>query len=397
MPTVSRRLAPPQDLPRAPVWVRRPQLFQTSTPVVIGLALTVEAVLLLPREHALAAAAGILLTVAGVWVGHGRPGWGLGLVCAAPVATASLGAEPIVLWTTSVFAAFLFVLRGLSGPVSALVVAVGNAAAAAIAAGTVSTRDPVPLIAALCGVVAVAVAAAIRGQRLYWTELDRSTREAVAGRAAAIERGIAEERVRIARDLHDLVGHEIAVVSMHLGAAEVHLPAGADAPRGHLITARAGVQSLLVETQEILRVLHTGHDGDPTAPTASHTRVPDLVDSFRTAGMTIDADLGGLPTALPLQVSVAAYRIVQESLTNAQRHGTGPVRLRLTSTATTLEIEVQNAVDPTRTPGPTQGSGRGLVGMRERATAAGGRLHIDRDVARLTVRAVLPATQEAHR
>jgi signal transduction histidine kinase len=152
------------------------------------------------------------------------------------------------------------------------------------------------------------------------------------------------------------------------------------------------VQSLLAETQEILRVLRPGPDADTTSPVASHHAIPDLVEAFRTAGMDVDATVGDLSPELPPQVSAAAYRIVQEVLTNAQRYGAGTVSLTVNITDREATVEAVNPLPPTAGRVPA-GSGQGLIGMRERAAAAGGHLGITAEGGSFRVHAVLPVTE----
>ena len=206
------------------------------------------------------------------------------------------------------FGAFLLALRGLSGLLCGAVIGAAVFLAVGLAAGTFSLAEPIAWIAATTSFAAAATGSAIRGQRNYWSALQNRTHEAVAGRDAAVQRSVAEERLRIARDLHDTLGHEIAVVSMHLGAAEVQVPENAAAARGHLVAARGSVKSLLAETQAILRVLHVDQDGAAPGPVARHRDIPDLVAKVRAAGLEVDAEIGDLSRDLPPQVSAAWRR-----------------------------------------------------------------------------------------
>ena len=378
------------------MWSRGPRILEITTLVVIGLAVAVELFTIARAGHPAGGYVALTLTTAGVAVGYRHRHLGLVVVAAGPLSAAALGWDPIAEWSIACFAAFVFTLRGLSGLQAGLVVGSANLAAAGLAAGTVAiSTNPGASIACFTALVAAAAGSAIRGHRQYWFELEQRTREAIATREAAVNRSVAEERLRIARDLHDSVGHQIAVVSMHLGSAEVHLPAGADAARGDIVSARAGVQAVLRETQQILRVLRVGGDAESLAPTPEHGRIPALVDSYRSAGLQIEASLSDLSRRLAPNVSAAAFRIVQEALTNAQRHGTGAVSLRMNITDDgVVTIEVVNV----RRPGPAPtGTGHGLVGMRERATSAGGSLEVRADNGLFWIRADLPATAEAHK
>ncbi len=383
------------EMPRPPFWMRRPRLLEISTPVVIGGALAAGAGTLPFTEHPGGGLVALLVSAAGVGLGYRVPLAGLALLAAAPLVADAFGADPIVQWQVSMFGAFLLALRGLPGLLTGLVVGTADFLALGLAGAGFGLEDPIAYVAAATAVTAAATGSAIRGQVQYWSALQERTHEAIAGRDAAVQRSVVEERLRIARDLHDTLGHEIAVVSMHLGAAEVQLPAGAAAARGHLEAARGSAQSMLAETQEILAVLRTDRDGETTGPVASHHDIPDLVDKIRAAGLEVDAVVGDLSRELPPQVSAAAYRITQEALTNAQRYGRGRVSLTVDVSGPAVTVETTNdagppAADPDRT-------GHGLIGMRERAAAAGGRLEVSRDSGHFRVRAELPAAERALR
>ena len=381
-----------RELPRAPFWMRRPRMLEASTPIVIVGALAAGAATLPFHAHPTGGLVALLMSAAGVVAGYRVPLAGLVLLAAAPLVADALGADPIVQWQVSMFGAFLLALRGLSGLLTGLVIGAADFLALGLSADTFGLNDPIAYIAGASAVAAAATGSAIRGQRQYWSALQRTTHEAIAGRDAAVQRSVAEERLRIARDLHDTLGHEIAVLGMHLGAAEVMLPEDASPAREHLRSARGSVKSLLAETQEILQVLRPGPGADTTSPVASHQGIPDLVEAFRTAGMIVDADLGDLSPELAPQVSAAVYRIVQEALTNAQRHGVGPVALTVDVTGRTVTVEAVNSLPPA-SGAASEGGGQGLVGMRERASAAGGRLELSTDDGRFRVRAVLPVPE----
>lgn len=198
---------------------------------------------------------------------------------------------------------------------------------------------------------------------------------AVSSRREAVEqqsrRRIVEERLRIARDVHDLVAHHLAVVTVQAGAAAHHLPGRPDAAREAIDHVRAAGAGALQELGTVLGVLR-GADGpaSPTGPAPGLADLDRLIGSFAATGLRIDQEVSGSLAELPATVQATAYRVVQESLTNAARHGDGRARLGLTCAPGALSIEVRNRRAPRR----TTGSGHGLAGMRERVTAAGGTL-----------------------
>ena len=396
---MTRRSAGQEEATR-PVWLVPTDILEKTTAVVItcamitGIATEPDP----PTAGYLAYGTG----AAGIVLARHRWLVGLVLVVAAPLVAVVLGSEPVALWSITSFMAFLLALRGAPAVLTGVVTALGNAAAQWLTLTEfTATAVITPGIAALTAVAATAVGSAVRGNNRYWLALEQRARDAEAGRELEVRRSVAEERLRIARDLHDSVGHAAAVVSMRLGAAEVQLPQEASGARAELAAARGGVQDILREMQQILEGLRVGGEADELAPTPDAGRIAHLVETARAAGLTVDADLGDLSRPLPAHVGAAAYRIVQESLTNAQKHGAGSVHVLVDVDDDALRIAVTNPVEPAapERPGATAAAtglseravgGHGLVGMRERAAAAGGRLEVQRDGGTFEVCADLP-------
>jgi signal transduction histidine kinase len=199
-------------------------------------------------------------------------------------------------------------------------------------------------------------------------------------------RRVAEERLRIARDVHDVVGHSLATIALQAGVAE-HLSRDERA-REALGEIRRLSRSSLAEVSAMLGVLRDEHAA--RAPTPDLSQVPRLVEDMRGAGLDVSLDLEGNGAA-PDVVGVAAYRIVQESLTNVVRHaGAGAhARVRVAARDGTVEVEVS---DDGRGASPGAHDGNGLAGMRERAAALGGRFEAGTVAGGgFRVRALLPA------
>ncbi|MCE3554882.1 sensor histidine kinase [Pseudonocardia sp. RS11V-5] len=208
-----------------------------------------------------------------------------------------------------------------------------------------------------------AVLAATRAQHARETQ----AREERARRLAA------EERLRIARELHDVVGHTMATVSVQAGVG-LHVaeqrPAQA---REALATIKTICDDGLADVRTILGILRAdGPGGEPRAPRGGLDRLTDLCDTAGATGLHVDLVVDGEPRPLPAPVDLAAYRIVQEALTNVIRHaGAGTVRLVLTYEPSRLLIRIRD--DGRRTATDTR-CGHGIAGMRERARALSGRL-----------------------
>ncbi|WP_412538972.1 histidine kinase [Longispora sp. K20-0274] len=180
------------------------------------------------------------------------------------------------------------------------------------------------------------------------------------------------ERNRLARDLHDSVGHALSVVTLQAGAAGRVLDDDPAFARRALTAIEESARAALADLDHVLGLLREESDGPaPTAPTPTLAALPDLVDRTRAGGVEVRAESTGDLAALPTVVSQAGYRIIQESLTNALRHaGPVPVTVRVHAAPDELEITVTNPF--TGPAAPRGGGGRGLPGIAERVRALGG-------------------------
>lgn len=342
----------------------------------------------------IAVAATVLAVVAAPWT----PWTALGLATIAPVLGGLSGWPPIVTWSAAVL--LLFAVSSREGrPVRAAAIVAPGAVIGTLLAPGEGGAVPTALGALISVVAAAAIGAGLRVQHQYRASLEQRAADAIATRELEAERRVAEERVRIARDLHDVIGHEVAVVSMQLGVAEVTLPAGADEARRALDAARDGVRNVLTETQHILTVLRSAEAGrrdradldDPTAPAPGMEQLHGLVASYGKIGLDVDAHLDDVGS-VPVPIGVTIYRVLQESLTNAHRHGEGRTTVTLARAGNDLVLEVRNPRRRTPVAGPDAGriGGLGLVGMRERVTAVGGSVQAAADGVLFVVRVHLP-------
>ena len=224
----------------------------------------------------------------------------------------------------------------------------------------------------------------VRLRRERIEELEERTRRAERETERERQLAAAEERTRIARDLHDSAGHAINVILVHAGAAR--LLAAKDPARSQdaLATIETVARETLDEIDQLVRALREG-DEDAVEPPGL-AALDTLVKRHRDAGLDVDVIVNGSRRSLGPAVDQAAYRILQESLTNALRHGDGGAKIALTYAHDELEIGVTNAWQGN---GPAT-TGHGLVGMRERASLVGGEVDFRSVNGFFRVRARLP-------
>ncbi|MDT0347194.1 sensor histidine kinase [Streptomyces litchfieldiae] len=204
-------------------------------------------------------------------------------------------------------------------------------------------------------------------------ELVRIRRESLARERAAQEeaerRRADEERLRIARELHDVLAHSISVINVQAGVGLALLDTDPDQARTALTTIKAASKEALGEVRQVLDTLRAP-GAAPRAPAPGLDRLPELADQAGRAGLAVTTHTQGTPAPLPPGADLAAFRIVQEALTNIVRHsGSRTARVLLRYSPDLLELRVDDDGPAT---GEGSGGGNGLVGMRERAAAFGG-------------------------
>lgn len=209
---------------------------------------------------------------------------------------------------------------------------------------------------------------------------------------------VVEERVRIARDVHDVVAHSLSVIAVQADAAQAALDSAPDRAAAPVRAIRDTARGALTEIRTMLDVLRTDDDDLPGRDSPGIAAIAGLVDAARAAGTAASLDVRLTDAPVPPAVDLAAYRIVQESLTNARRHAPGAaVAISLEQKPDRLTVRAVNG--PSRgAPAPAGGSGYGIAGMRERAAALGGRAAATAtDDGGFEVTAVLPLTPARHR
>ncbi|GIJ19763.1 sensor histidine kinase [Micromonospora lutea] len=216
---------------------------------------------------------------------------------------------------------------------------------------------------------------------------------ASAERIAALEARAARlaERNRLARELHDSVGHALTVATLQAGAAREVLDADPDFVRRALTAIEETGRRAMDDLDHVLGLLRESGEPAVVAPQRTLSDLDRLVADTRSAGTPVSSQVRGPVESLPPVVSREGYRIVQEGLTNAARHGRGVTSLRVDVVPDALEIELVNAVAQPASGGPAvPGGGRGLIGMRERVLLLGGRITAGADGERWRVRVRLP-------
>jgi signal transduction histidine kinase len=229
----------------------------------------------------------------------------------------------------------------------------------------------------LSGVLAVVapvlVGVFVRRQRAQARRLEELTWHLERERERGARAAVAEERARIARELHDVVSHGVSLIAIQSDAAEAALERDPSLARQPLQTIRGSAKEALGEMRRLLGVLREDDEGVERAPLPTLAELPALIERARASGMDVSCELMGEQRPLHASVDLSAYRIVQEALTNARKHAPGaPAAVRLSWGDDALEVRVRDTG-----PGPSANGagGHGLVGMRERVRLHGGTLH----------------------
>jgi signal transduction histidine kinase len=220
--------------------------------------------------------------------------------------------------------------------------------------------------------VPLLAAEAVRNRRSYVALLLERLELAERTREEEARRRVEQERLRIARDLHDAVAHALTTINVQAGVAAHLLEQNPANARAALRTIEGASHEALDELRAIVGILREDGEHAPLNPAPTLDAVGELVEQTRAVGLDVSLDVGGeRPRRLPDAVQRAAYRIVQESLTNARRHAAGaPVRVGLSFEPDRLLVTVENGTGATSN-GNT-GAGVGVTGMQERAAAVGG-------------------------
>jgi signal transduction histidine kinase len=238
------------------------------------------------------------------------------------------------------------------------------------------------LIAVLACLAAMALAVALlRARRAHARALEERGWLLERERESAAQNAVDAERARIAHDLHDIVSHNVSVMVIQAGAARHVLETEPDQAEAALLAVEAAGRDTMAELRHLLGLLAPQADGEEDkqlAPQPSLRRLSPLIDRIAFAGLPVEVRISGEPRPLPAGVDVTAYRIIQEALTNALKHGDGvkaEVTVRYADHA--LRVEILNTGPSVLTGGRSPmagGEGRGLLGLRQRVAVYGGDL-----------------------
>ncbi|MEU1176288.1 sensor histidine kinase [Streptomyces sp. NPDC005820] len=218
---------------------------------------------------------------------------------------------------------------------------------------------------------------AVRSRRAVVQAIRERAERAERTREEEARRRVAEERLRIARDLHDVVAHHIALVNVQAGVAAHVMDKRPDQAKEALAHVREASRSALNELRATVGLLRQSGDPEaPTEPAPGLDRLDELAGTFRSAGLLVEVARADHETKLPAAVDLAAYRVIQEALTNVQKHAGADAKAEVSvvRVGPHIEITVLDDGDPGAEEAPVTGGGHGLLGMRERVTALRGTL-----------------------
>jgi signal transduction histidine kinase len=250
----------------------------------------------------------------------------------------------------------------------------------------------VAALAAACAAVVVLGAVLIRARRRYRAAIEERGWLLERERESAARTAVEAERARIAAELHDIVSHNVSLMVVQAGAAREVLATMPDEAEAALSAVESAGRTAMTELRHLLGLLAPAQSGDDEpygqdlAPQPSLSRLSPLIDRIAFAGLPVEVRISGQPRPLPTGIDVTAYRIIQEALTNALKHGDGTkAEVTVRYAEHYLRVEVLNsgpsvltggAAGPRSHPaaGQAHGAGRGLLGLRERVAVYGGDL-----------------------
>jgi signal transduction histidine kinase len=238
---------------------------------------------------------------------------------------------------------------------------------------TASTWFSTLLLAAVAGLLGENQ----RHRRGRWAALEERARFVEKEREDRVRRAVMNERLRIARDLHDVVAHSMSVIAVQSGVGHHVIDSQPEEARRALAAIETTSRAALTEMRRLLGVLRQEEDTEaPLAPAPGLADLPLLVGEFKQAGLDVSLTVTGEPTEAAVPIDLTAYRIVQEGLTNALKHGGPQARVTIAYSPSEVYVEVidDGRDEHLRAAIPTNAIGHGLIGMRERVSVFEGDL-----------------------
>lgn len=315
---------------------------------------------------------------------------------ATAVATTAAGSPDVLTFPALVLAVAASSVRVERTPAIAAATVVGGVLLAGHVAFSLHAKTGwsdlgvVPWVAA-----AACMGQAIRAQKAQRAMLVERARRAEEGREEEARRRVQQERMRIAHDLHDAVGHQVALISVQAGAMSYLLDSDQAKARESLAHIQQASEAALEELRLTVGLLRQPGDHEPVEPAGRLARLDELIGSFAATGLRVTCHVAGAARPLPEATDLTAYRVIQESLTNTAKHASGaPATIRLSFRPGMLALSVEDDGPPAGDGQPA--AGHGIIGMRERAAAVGGWLTAGpRDGGGFRVLAELPAPAPA--
>ncbi|MSS83710.1 sensor histidine kinase [Actinomycetaceae bacterium WB03_NA08] len=255
--------------------------------------------------------------------------------------------------------------------------------ALSFSAGKGSSLDPTIFQFAAVVAISAALGDSSRSRRQHLRSVTERAERAERTREAEAHRAVAEERLRIAHDLHDVVAHKISVISLNAGVASSAIDSNPTKAPEALATIRKASRSVLGDIGELMQYLRRQDSTDPGAgarlrPLPGMGEISDLIDSMRKSGLSVNyhvdaSETPDMPFTSELRsaTQTVAYRVIQEGLTNAPKYGTGTANIDMTRKKDSVEITIINEVTAASTT-KSPSTGWGLRGLQERTQAVGG-------------------------
>jgi signal transduction histidine kinase len=361
----------PLPIRRAPGWID-PVLGVLAAVLAVAVLLSADISAIDPALHRATAVAVVATAVGAAGTGWRRrhPVFGLALVAGAAVVVSGSWYFTGVLPYLTMVALYAVAAYGTRRQA---VVCLAVVAASFVALHVAGVPDlavvDVATSVAVC-VAATAIGDAVRQRRTY----QRGLLAAAEARAeVASQRAVTEERLRIARELHDVVAHSMSLIAVQAGVGAHVLRDDPESAERALAVIAETSRNALTQTRSVVGLLRSTGDIEPSMP--GLVSLDALVQGVRETGLELDVTIEGPRRTLPAMVDLAAYRVVQEALTNAVKHAPHrPVTVRISYTPAAVLVDVSADGAEEVVEGVPHAPGFGLVGLRERARLVGGRL-----------------------